>query len=115
MTLKHSKMPFECFRVWSMGIPVLLLTGCAGPTVVSTPNSCATLIPQSWRAGIAGAQLPADDTVGSWVAFGDAQTGRLDLANGRTRDVMDIQAACEARDKAAVRNFTKGFFERLFG
>lgn len=91
-----------------------MLAGCAGPTVLSTPNSCSTLIPASWRDGVAPVDLPADDSVGSWIAALDGQTGRLDLANGRTRDVMDIQAACEKRDAEAVRHSSKGFFGRLF-
>ncbi len=92
----------------------LLLAGCAGPTVLSTPNSCSTLIPPSWREGVPPVDLPADDAVGSWIAALDGQTGRLDLANGRTRDVMDIQAACEKRDASAIRRASKSWLGRLF-
>ncbi|WP_324807252.1 hypothetical protein SH584_11575 [Sphingomonas sp. LY29] len=92
----------------------VLLTGCAVPTVISTPNSCSTLIPQTWREGVAGAELPADDSIGSWIVFGDSQTGKLDQANGRTRDTIEIVSACEKRDSEAVRRSTKGFFGRLF-
>lgn len=48
------------------------------------------------------APLPAHDTVGEWVAFGDAQTAQLDKANGRTLDALGIVESCEARDQAAV-------------
>ncbi len=44
------------------------------------------------------APLPADKSGGEWVAFGDAQTGQLDIANGRTRDAISIVKNCEARD-----------------
>ena len=91
-----------------------MLGGCAGPTVISTPNSCSTLLPTHWRDGVPGAELPADDSVGSWVAFGDAQTGKLDTANGRTRDAIDIVAKCESRDAAAVKRSTKSWLGRLF-
>lgn len=96
-------------------IALLVLAGCGVPVVKSTPNSCSTLIPESWSQGVAGAELPADDTVGSWVAFGDAQTGKLDQANGRTKDAMDIIGRCEERDAKAVRKATRGWLGRLFG
>lgn len=94
---------------------ILLLAGCSTPTVLSTPNSCASLIPTSWRQGVPAPDLPADDSVGSWIVFGDAAIGKLDQANGRTRDTLDIVTACEARDAAAVRKSTRGWFGRLFG
>jgi hypothetical protein len=96
-------------------IPIGLLTSCAPPTVLSTPNSCSTLLPGEWKQGVAGAPLPTGDTVGDWVAFGDAQTGKLDMANGRTRDAIGIIERCEERDSRAVRGATRGFFGRLFG
>ena len=49
-----------------------------------------------------GAPLPAGETVGDWIAFGDAQTGQLDKANGRTADAIGIVERCEARDRDAV-------------
>lgn len=94
---------------------VLMITSCAGPTVVSTPNSCASLLPAEWKQGVSGAPLPTGDTVGDWVAFADAQTGKLDVANGRTRDAIGIIERCEERDAKAVRRATRGFFGRLFG
>ena len=93
---------------------LLALSACAGPTVLSTPNSCATLVPIEWQKGVAGPELPADDSVGSWVAFGDAAIGKLDVANGRQRDTMHIITACEARDKKSVERATKSWLGRLF-
>lgn len=50
-----------------------------------------------------GAPLPDGNTVGDWIAFGDAQTGQLDKANGRTGDAISIVRRCEDRDKAAIK------------
>ncbi len=94
----------------------LSLTACAGTPVVTTASAgCSSLIPQSWREGVAGAPLPDGDEVADWIVFGDQQTGRLDQANGRTHDAIELQARCEARDKAAVTRATRGWFGRLFG
>jgi len=48
--------------------------------------------------------------VADWVAFGDAQTGQLDKANGRTTDALAIIGRCEARDLAAVKKARPKFF-----
>jgi hypothetical protein len=94
----------------------LALTACAGtPVVTAMPNSCATLLPQEWKQGVAGAPLPDGDTVGDWIAFGDQQTGKLDIANDRTKSAIGIVERCEARDAAAVKRASRGFFGRLFG
>lgn len=90
------------------------LASCAAPVVQSTPNSCSTLLPADWKQGVDGADLPDGNTVGDWIAFGDAQTGRLDVANGRTKDAIEIVERCEERDAAAVKKATRGFFGRLF-
>lgn len=85
---------------------LLLTPGCApfvsaGP-IVATPSACSSLIPDSWSAGVEAAPLPDGTTVGDWIAFGDAQTGRLDVANGRQADTLAIIARCEERDRKAV-------------
>jgi len=41
--------------------------------------------------------------VGDWIAFADAQTGKLDMANGRAIDGIAIIERCEERDRAAVK------------
>lgn len=118
------KSAYECWfslfsgnsrRIHAAAGFALLLTGCAAPVVTSTPNSCSTLLPEEWSQGVAGAPLPDGDTVGDWIAFGDAQTGKLDQANDRTRSAIGIVARCEERDAKAVRKATRGFFGRLFG
>ena len=73
-----------------------------GPVIATTQGACSRLIPDSWREPVAGAPLPEGNTVGDWIAFGDAQTGRLDVANGRTQDSLSIIERCEARDREAV-------------
>lgn len=41
------------------------------------------------------AALPTGSTVGDWVAFGDAQTGRLDVANQYKAAALEIVDKCE--------------------
>lgn len=89
----------------------VLLTACTAPAVLSTPNSCVTLIPETWRAGVPGVPLPSNDTIGEWIAFGDGQTGKLDVANGRTADTIGIIERCEARDSAAVKRATRRWWK----
>jgi hypothetical protein len=81
----------------------LALGGCisAGP-IVAEPGNCSGYIPDSWRAPVAGADLPDGETVADWIVFGDAQTGRLDIANGRLEDSLHIIGECERRSAAAV-------------
>jgi hypothetical protein len=94
----------------------LALSACAGaPLVTAAPSSGATLLPPEWKQGVAGAELPEGNTVGDWIAFGDAQTGKLDQANERTKAAIGIVERCEARDAAAIKRATRGFFGRLFG
>ncbi|KPL67397.1 hypothetical protein SZ64_04320 [Erythrobacter sp. SG61-1L] len=50
-----------------------------------------------------GADLPQGETVGDWIAFGDAQTGQLDKANDRYRAAVGIVERCEERDREAVK------------
>lgn len=94
-----------------VALSLLVLSACAAPTVLSTPNSCASLLPVEWKQGVPGAELPTGDTVGDWVAFGDAQTGKLDMANGRTRDAIGIVERCEARDAVAVKRATRRWWQ----
>lgn len=77
---------------------LLSATLCAcvqAPPVFLTASDCRKLTPDEWRAGVPSAPLPADQTVGALAAFGDAQTGQLDIANGRFAASDEIQAKCE--------------------
>lgn len=91
------------------------LSACATPVVTTQSAGCASLVPDSWLLGVPSAPIPDGNTVGDWIVFGDAQTGKLDQANSRTKDAIEIQRRCEARDAAAVKKATRGFFGRLFG
>lgn len=99
------------FRLAST-MPVFALFACAPPIVTASAAGCSGLIPIEWSKGVEGAALPSGDTVGDWVSFADAQTGKLDVANGRTRDAVAIVGRCEQRDAAAVKSATR---RRLFG
>ena len=98
--------------------PLLALTACAGgpPIVTASAADCAGLLPAEWKKGVAGAELPPDAaTVGDWIAFGDAQTGRLDQANGRTADAIVIVERCEAREREALKRARASWLARLVG
>ena len=83
--------------------------------MTASSAGCTGLLPVEWRAGVAAAALPEGLTVGDWVVFGDAQTGKLDQANGRTRDAIGIVERCEARDGEAVKRARRGWLRRLIG
>ena len=93
------------------------LAGCAGgPLIVTNSGAgCAALLPAEWRSGVVPAPLPEGVTVGDWLAFADAQTGKLDEANGRTRDAIGIVERCEARDAGAVKRARRSWLGRLVG
>ena len=96
---------------------MLALAGCAGgpPIVTLSGAGCAALLPSEWRGGVVAAPLPDGVTVGDWIAFADAQTGKLDDANGRTRDAIGIVERCEARDTDAVKRAKRGGVSRMVG
>jgi hypothetical protein len=95
----------------------LALPGCglfvdAPPTVTTQGAGCSSLLPGEWKQGVDGAEMPSlvGSVVGDWIAFADAQTGRLDTANDRTVSAIGIVERCEARDAAAVRRATRRKF-----
>lgn len=97
-------MPKDRTRLLLPLLATLALPACVNaPSIATTPSACSGLIPDAWASGVAGAPLPGGDTVGDWIAFGDAQTGRLDVANGRQADTLAIIARCEERDRKAVK------------
>lgn len=102
-------MRYEVLRARTRALlPLLLMLAApacaAGPPIVASPSACSTLVPDSWRQPVPGADIPKGDTVGEWVAFSDAQTGQLDKANGRTTDALGIIERCERRDAEAVKS-----------
>ena len=96
---------------------MLALAGCAGapPIVTLSGAGCAALLPDEWRGGVVAAPLPDGVTVGDWIAFADAQTGKLDEANGRISDAIGIVERCERRDADSVRRASRGWVRRLVG
>lgn len=91
----------------------LPLSACAGSTQLLAPTAgCSTLIPETWKADVPSAVLPTDeDETRRWQVFGVAQTGQLRIANGRTKDVIEVVTACEARDAEAVRTITRPWWQ----
>lgn len=86
-------------------LAALALSACASvPRIETIPIAldCAGRIPPQLRADVAPAALPKDNSVGEWVAFGDAQTGRLESANDRKVTMLWILERCEAEEKVAV-------------
>lgn len=111
----RSVMPKARTRLLLPLLATLALPACAGaPPIAAIPAACSTLIPDSWRAGVPGAPLPDGGAVGDWIAFGDAQTGQLDKANGRTTDAIGIIERCEARDREAVNAVGRHRFLGIF-
>jgi hypothetical protein len=96
-------------------LAALSLSACAGPPILSASSAgCSSLIPPEWKKGVAGADIPESDTIGDWISFGDAQTGKLDQANGRTEDAIGIMERCEARDAAAIKRAQRNWIQRIF-
>ena len=108
-------MPQVPMRQLTLLCAMPALVGCVGgpPIVTMSGAGCAALLPSEWRGGVIAAPLPDGDTVGDWVAFADAQTGKLDEANGRTRDAIGIVERCESRDAEAVKKARRGWLGRL--
>ena len=95
-------------------LAVLSLAGCVGsPPIIAAPSACSTLLPSEWLAGVPSAPLPGGETVGDWIAFGDATVGQLDKSNDRYKSAVGIVARCEARDREAVKR-SRGKFLGLF-
>ena len=101
-------------------IPLLAMLACAAcaggpPIVAASAASCSSLVPDNWKQGVAGADLPIGNVLADWIAFGDAQTGKLDQANGRTADAIAIVERCEARERDALKRARRGWWARLLG
>ena len=87
-------------------------SACATPrVVVQNVSGCSALVPQELTAGVPAPDLPAADTVGEWVAFGDAAVGKLDQANRNTVVAVKIVQGCEARDKEAAPQIARPWWK----
>lgn len=79
--------------------------GCHTVTANAALN-CAALIGPTLRADVAPADLPVENTVGAWVAGFDAQTGKLEDANGRRAAVVEVVDNCQReQDRLSRRKF----------
>lgn len=92
------------------------LSACVqAPQVLAPAGHCSDLTPEDWhKKGVESAELPVEDKIGPWMAFGIAQTGQLDKANNQTRDQHEIIAKCEARDAAVIKSFQPKPFWKIW-
>ena len=101
-------MRFLANRTPAQTLALLAMLACGacagGPRIETIPVAldCGSRVPPQLRAEVVGAPPPADNSVGEWVAFADAQTGRLEVANERKATVLWIYDACEAEEKKAA-------------
>jgi hypothetical protein len=90
-------------RSLTLALLLTCLAGCAGtpPTLtILAALKCGPLIPDSYRKPVPGTPRPSPQaplTAGTLAAALDGQTGQLDLANGRTADVIAITETCDRR------------------
>lgn len=83
------------------------LAGCGDKIVSTPPAACAGLLPQSWRSPVDPEPIPDTtgmndlDAVKAWAQAYVGQSGKLEIANGRTNDAIGIVERCEALQNAA--------------
>ena len=97
----------------------LLAAACVNaPPIVAAAGACSELIPNEWREGVEGAEVPPeappepadlkaklDQAVAqakAWAGFGVEESARREMANGRTKDAIGIVSRCEDRDRKAI-------------
>lgn len=68
------------------------------------------MIGQTLRTDVDPAPLPSENEIGDWVAFGDAQTQKLDDANGRRRAIVETVDLCQAEQERLTRKKFLGLF-----
>jgi hypothetical protein len=96
---------------------MLALPACVSAplSVTAQPVGCAALLPPEWKQGVPAPEFSGDGTkVGDWVAYADAVTGKLDIANDRTASAVGIIERCETRDQVAFKRATKRRFLGIF-
>lgn len=101
-------------RTLRIPLAILAMLGLAscvsGPRYVPIQYACASRVPPQLTDDVPSAALPTENTVGQWVAFGDAQTGQLERANDEKQTALWIVNQCEAEAKAAADDITKPWF-----
>ena len=91
--------------------------GCVNsPPIVTTQSAgCASLLPSEWKQPLPPPPIPDGATVGDWIGFSVELGNWGQKGYDRAADTIGIVSRCEARDAAAVKRASKGFFGRLFG
>lgn len=96
-------------RVQALGYLLMLMLLAVLPSactrsIVSYPPapSCWDYVPAELVKPTPGAPLPADDTAGAWVTFGNSQTGQLEAANLKPPAIGHIVQTCERKHADAV-------------
>lgn len=118
----RTPLPFDLRRAQQTSLILalfgLLLSGCVATranVTIQPALACSKLIPDDWRRGVQGANMPTTVAAGEWLIFGDAQTAKLNEANGRTRDSIAIVEKCEAREAAIAEALKpKPWWKRVF-
>lgn len=85
-------------------LPLVFALSACTRSIVFTPDAlrCSDFVPSEMWAKTPGADLPATDAIGSWVGFGNAQTGQLEIANSKPPSIQHIITTCEAKLAAAI-------------
>lgn len=105
-------------------LPSTLLASCAY-TVTTPPASCAQLIPREWAEGVAGHPLPdliqidrlkdealrAELEKREWQKAFVGQSVQLEIANGRTADVIYLFGNCERLANEARSSAVKKWWQ----
>lgn len=112
----HLVRRMRCPLLWLL--PAAALCACTRSTVmIPDAPACLAYVPPTMLAAVAGAPLPADDSAGSWVAFANTQTGRLEEANEKPAAIAHIIGECERRHAAALAKAERDslrWWQRLF-
>lgn len=106
MTFKPNRTLLTLLILASMTPACAACVSAPRTVTLSSAHDCGTRVPPQLRKPVAPADLPASSTQGEWVAFGDAQTGKLDQANDRNQTVLWIVDNCEAEKNKAVKEAT---------
>ncbi|WP_145960515.1 hypothetical protein [Novosphingobium meiothermophilum] len=102
-------------------LSTLLVCGLSACTTVATtyyaPRCFTELVTASGlKADTAHAALPVEGTAGAWVAYGNQEGGKLDIANGRARAINGIGETCERwQEEAKKKAEKKPWWRRVFG
>lgn len=91
------------------------LAACVTPTkIIPVALDCAKRVPPQLADDVPGAEMPGP-SVGEQIAFGDAQTGKLDQSNDEKRTVLWIFRQCEAEEREAVEKLKPRAWWKFWG